>query len=152
MGTEGKIPLLHVGGVHEAMIVAPPPVEDALAPPAALTLTEPGLDELHVNGTPTIWLPKVSKTVGVIVREVLVAEVTARVIASTGQVMKLMGRLLAFPIVANNGVRPGTFAVTSTCPASNAGSLMLTVATFVTLVCQPKTPTVAVMSTPLLNA
>jgi hypothetical protein len=38
-------------------MVAPPPLEDALAPPLALTLTDPGLEELQVKGTPAISLP-----------------------------------------------------------------------------------------------
>ena len=55
-------------------------------------------------------------------------------------------------MVANREVRPGTFAVTCTCPGSRLGTVELRVTTFVTRVCQVKTPTVEVMSTPLLYA
>jgi hypothetical protein len=74
--------------VHDAISVAPPPVADPVAPPAELTLTAPGFEELQVNGTPAISLPRVSKTVGVMVLDVLVAEVTASVIDCTGQLVK----------------------------------------------------------------
>jgi hypothetical protein len=61
MGNEGLIPVLHEGGVHEAIIAAAPEVPDAT--PAALTVTEPDSDELQVSGVLTIWLPSMSVTV-----------------------------------------------------------------------------------------
>ena len=143
---------MQVGGVHEAMMVAPPPLEDAVAPPALLTLTDPAWEELQVKGTPVISVPRVSKIVGVMVFEVAVEVVTESVIDCTGQVVKYIGRLLAVPMVANRGVRPGTFAVTSTCPGSRLGTVESSVATLGTRLCQVKTPTVGVMSMPLLYA
>ena len=82
------MPVLHVGGVQDAMIEAPPPLADPLAPPALVTLTEPGSEELQVNGTPVMVVPRVSIIVGVIVLEVLVEVETASVIDCTGQVVK----------------------------------------------------------------
>lgn len=66
-----------MGGVQEAMMLAPPPLVDPVAPPLLLTLTDPGSEELQVNGTPTICVPRESNTVGVMVFEVLVDVVTA---------------------------------------------------------------------------
>jgi hypothetical protein len=132
-------------------MVAPPPVEDPVATPA-LTLTEPELDELHVSGIPVICNPSVSKMVGVIVLEVLDAVVTASVIDCTGQVVKYIGTLLMLPIAAKRGVRPGVLAVTSTWPGSKRLSAVVSVATLATRVCQVKTPTVEVISTPSLYA
>ena len=66
--------------------------------------------------------------------------------------VKYIGTLLTLPIVANREVRPGTVAVTCTCPGSRVGTVEFSVATLVARVCQVKTPTVEVMSTPLLNA
>ena len=125
------MPTLQVGGVQEAMMEALPPLADPDAPPLLLTLTDPGFEELQVNGTPVISVPRVSKTVGVMVFEVLLAVVTASVIDWTGQVVKAIGRLLTVPIVANREVRPGTLAVTSTCPGSRAGAVEFSVATLV---------------------
>jgi hypothetical protein len=102
--------MLQVGGVQAAIMVALPPPEDAVAPPL-LTLTDPASEELQVNGA-VIVAPRVSRTVGVMVLVVLVAEVTASEIDCTGQVVKYTGKLIVFPIVAKMGVRPGTLAVT----------------------------------------
>jgi hypothetical protein len=143
--------MLQVGGVQEPIMVAPPPVEDPVATPP-VTLTEPELDELHVSGIPVICNPSVSKIVGVIVLEVLDEVVTASVIDCTGQVVKYIGTLLTLPIVAKRGVRPGVLAVTSTWPGSKRLSAAVSVATLATRVCQVKTPTVEVISTPLLYA
>ncbi len=63
-------------------MVAPPPEVDPVAAPALLTLTEPGAEELQVNGMPVICVPRISKTVGVMFSVVLVEEVTASVIDS----------------------------------------------------------------------
>ena len=78
--------MLHVGGVHEAMTVAPPPELEALATPLVLTLTDADWDELQVSGMPLTFvvvlmtLPTVSVTVGTIVLEVLVEPVTCSAI------------------------------------------------------------------------
>ena len=68
-------PVLQVGGVQEATILAPPPADVPVATPVLLTLTDPGSDELQVSGTPAIVVPTESMTVGVIVLEVLVEDV-----------------------------------------------------------------------------
>jgi hypothetical protein len=134
------------------MMVAPPPVEDPVAPPLLVTLTDAGSEELQVNGTPVIVVPRVSRTVGVMVFEVLVEVVTASVIDCTAQVVKFSGTLFAVPMVAKMGVRPGIFAVTWTCPGSKPVAVVLSVATVGTRVCQLKIPTVEVMSMPRLYA
>ena len=104
-------PALQVGGVQEAMIVALPPPEDAVAPPLLFTLTNAGWEELQVKGAVTV-VPRVSRTVGVMVSELLVAEVTASEIDCTAQVVKYTGKLFALPMLAKMEVRPGTLAVT----------------------------------------
>lgn len=143
---------MQVGGVQDATMVAPPPVAEPDAPPALLTLTDPASEELQVNGTPVIVVRRVSRIVGVMVFEVLVEAVTASVIDWTAQVVKFSGTLLTLPMVANRGVRPGTFAVACTCPWNKPVAVVLSVATFVSRVCQVKTPTVEVMFTPRLYA
>ena len=117
--------------MQEAIIVEAPPVDDPVAVPVVDTLTAPGLEELQVKGNPVIVLPRESTMVGVIVVEVLVAAVTVSVIDCTGQVVKLIGTLLTLPMVAKIEVRPGAFAVTSSCPGARIGSDALSVATFV---------------------
>jgi hypothetical protein len=112
------------------MIVALPPFADAVAPPLLLTLTEPGSEELQVNGAVMV-APRVSSTVGVMVFEVLVEDVTVSTIDCTGQVVKYAGTLLVLPIVAKMEVRPGTLAVAWTCPGSKPLAVVLSVATFV---------------------
>ena len=77
MGRDGRKPVLQVGGVQEAMMVAPPPAVDPVAPPLLLTVTDPVSEELQVSGTPVICVPRESNTVGVMVFEVLVDVVTA---------------------------------------------------------------------------
>ncbi len=53
MGLEGRNPILHEGGVPEAMIVAPPPPPVvALATPLEETLADADSEELQVKGTP----------------------------------------------------------------------------------------------------
>ena len=143
---------MQVGGVQDAIMVAPPPVVDAVAPPLLLTLTEAASEELQVSGTPVIVVPRVSRTVGAIVFEVLLEDVTASAIDCTAQVVKLTGTLLALPMEAKIGVRPGAFAVAWTCPGSKPVTVVLSVATFANRVCQVKIPTVEVMSVPRLYA
>ena len=127
------------------------PAVDPAAPPRVETLTEADWDELQVSGIPVMVAPNVSMTVGVMVFEVLVAVVTVSVIDCTGHVVKFRGTLVALPMVAKRGVRPGTLAVSWTCPWSKT-AVVLSVATAGIRVCQLKTPTVLVMSTPRLNA
>ena len=143
--------MLQVGGVQDAMMVALPPAVDALAPPLLVTLTDAGSEELQVNGA-VIVMPRVSRTVGVMVFEVVVEDVTVSAIDCTGQVMKYIGTLWALPMVAKIEVRPGTAAVAWTCPGSKPAAVVLSVATFVNWVCQLKIPTVEVMSAPWLYA
>src|SRR5580658_6300831 len=50
IGCEGSRPILQVGGVHDAMMVAPPPPAAANARPL-LAVTDPDSEELQVNGT-----------------------------------------------------------------------------------------------------
>ena len=74
--------------------------------------------------------------------ELLVEVVTVSVIDCTGQVVKFSGTLVTLPMVAKRGVRPGTLAVTWTCPWSKPMAVVLSVATLGIRVCQLKTPTV----------
>src|ERR1700674_849625 len=111
------------------MMVALPPAVDALAPPLLVTLTDAGSEELQVKGA-VIIVPRVSRTVGMMVFEVLVADVTVSVIDCTGQVVKYTGTLFALPMVAKMEVRPGTAAVAWICPGSKPTAVVLSVATF----------------------
>src|SRR5580698_4982259 len=52
IGTEGWRPMLQVGGVQDAIRVAPPPPVVANATPVLSTLTDAVCEELQVNGTP----------------------------------------------------------------------------------------------------
>jgi hypothetical protein len=112
--------MLHVGGVQDAITVAPPPRVDPLALPELVTVTEPDCEELQVKGIPAtlvtmlMTFPTVSVTVGTIVFEVALEPVTSNAIDWTAHVVKLTGRLVAVPMVANTGVTPGVFAVAST--------------------------------------
>jgi hypothetical protein len=153
MGNERGKPMLHVGGVHEATIVAAPP-EDPVAAPELVTVTEPGCEELQVRGAPVIVVPRLSVTVGVIVIELLPLFVTARAIDWTGQVVKVAGTLLAAPMLAKIGVVPGVMAVTRACPSSSPGAVtvVVSVATPRFTGCHVNTPTVEVISAPRLYA
>jgi hypothetical protein len=70
MGRDGVIPPLHEGGVQEA-VTAPAPMADALTVPTLPNtvlvvpeaLTEIGLLELQVRGTPVMVIPRMSVTV-----------------------------------------------------------------------------------------
>jgi hypothetical protein len=74
--------MLHVGGVQEAIIVAPAPAVDPLAVPELLTVTEAACEELQVKGIPLTFVamlmtfPTVSVTVGTIVFDVALEPVT----------------------------------------------------------------------------
>jgi hypothetical protein len=71
IGCEGSCPTLHVGGVHDAITVAPPPLALAVTDPP-VTLTDPGCDELQVRGEIVFRsvVPEVSTTMGMISFEV----------------------------------------------------------------------------------
>ncbi len=105
MGRVGENPILQVGGVQDA-ITADAPTDDAptvatlpkvALPLSAVTPTEVRFEELQVNGTPVIVLPKESMTVASTVvvvpvgttNEVLLSLGTERVISCTAQVTKL---------------------------------------------------------------
>ena len=94
------MPVLQVGGVHDAMMVAAPEVDDAVTKPLLLTVADAGSDVLHVNGTPLMVVPTVSRIVGTTVLEVLVEELTVSAIDCTGQAVKYVGTLLSVPMVA----------------------------------------------------
>ena len=68
--------MLQVGGVQDAMMVAPPPADDPVAAPVLLTFIDAGSEELQVSGTPVMVVPTESMTVGVIVFDVLLEDVT----------------------------------------------------------------------------
>src|SRR5215470_977448 len=120
--------MLQVGGIQEAVIVAPPaPVE--LTTPVVLTVTEAGFDETQVSGTVVggfavgsaigLLTGFVSVTVASIVAVAPLFPVmlvppmpcTARVIDWTGQVMNVVGRLFVFAMEANTCASPGAFGV-----------------------------------------
>jgi hypothetical protein len=113
IGCDFGNPTLQMGGVHDAMIVAPPPLLVPVATPP-LAVTDPDAEELQVNGTFRMVVPEVSTTVGVIDFEFVDEPVTSSAIDCTGQVVKLNGTLLVLPMSANSGVKPGFVAVTCT--------------------------------------
>src|SRR6266850_4804891 len=112
------MPMLHAGGVHDAVTVEPPAL-DAVAetlplvfvPQFVPTLTDAGCDEHQVRGTPVMVAPRLSKTVAVIVllvpfatvRLLPVLPVTASVMDSTAQVAKVKGTLVTPLALANIG-------------------------------------------------
>ena len=87
--------MLHVGGVQEAITVAPPAL-DVVTLPEVLTPTVAGCEELQVKGTPVMVFPRESITVAVRVfpvpevtlMELVPLSVTASAMDSTGQVVK----------------------------------------------------------------
>src|SRR5579859_6604048 len=136
------------------MIVAPPPPFTPVALPPS-TVTEPVADELQVSGALSRVVPDESTTVGVISFAPLEEPLTVRLIDCTRQVVKLNGTLVLFPMMANKGVTPGTWAVTSTwfsdCPFTtftNPLAVVLVLATPALSICQVNCPTLGVMSTP----
>ena len=114
--------MLHVGGVQDAMMAAPPACPtDPLAVPVLplvvllllpVTLIAAGFEELQVRGTPVMVVFRLSTTVAVMDFEVAVPAVTIREIDWTGQVMKVNGTLFALLTLAKIEVIPGTLAVT----------------------------------------
>src|SRR5580704_8298577 len=156
--------MLQVGGVQEAITLAPPPLVVVTAP-AVLTPTVPGCEELQVKGTPVIGFPKVSSTVAVTVfpvpevtlMELVLLPVTVNAIDSTAQVVKSRVWLVTLLRLAKIAVMPGVFAVTCSCPlarpVTGARSVaVLSVATSVVIAVHVKGPTVEVMSRPWLKA
>jgi len=155
---------LHVGGVQEAITLAPPALE-VVTLPALLAPTVADCDELQVNGTPVIVFPAVSTTVAVTVLPapevtlmvLVLLPVTASVIDWTAQVVKSRGWLFTLLTLANSDVTPGVPAVTSTCPGKSplTGALtlaILSVATPLVTACQLNGPALAVISRPWLKA
>ena len=106
MGCEGSKPILQLGGVQDAMIVAAVPATDPVATPAVVSDIDAGAEELQVNGTVTcdagamMVLPTVSMTVAANVSDVELACISCSEMDCTGQVVKLMGTLVAVPTVA----------------------------------------------------
>ena len=98
---------MQVGGVQEAITVAPPAF-DVVTLPEPLTGTVADCDELQVKGTPVMVLPRVSTTVAVTVlplpevtlMELVLLPVTASVIDCTAQVVKSSGWLVTLLTLA----------------------------------------------------
>src|SRR5690348_7481523 len=117
--------MLQVGGVQEAITLAPPALVVPTTP-ALLAVTVAGCDELHVKGTPVIVFPRASTTVAVIVfplPEVTLKELTllpsmSSAIDCTGHVLNSKVWLFTLPTLANNEVTPGVSAVASICPGN----------------------------------
>ena len=127
MGSEGVIPPLHVGGVHDA-VTDPAPIPGAVTVPTLpntvllllpVAVTETGLLELHVRGTPVSVMPKISVTVAfkVVEVEVLTTNEVAgsptaeMLIDCTGQVTNCTGVLLTPLTLARKKFAPGSLAV-----------------------------------------
>src|SRR5487761_998445 len=129
MGSEGWKPMLHVGGVHDALTEAPPAAVAEAVPEVVLweivpaaTETDVGWDDVHVKGAPIMMFPRLSVTVALIVWDdpcvkiigLLLFPFAERVMDWTGQVMKSNGTLTTLPRVANVVLTPGTPAVACT--------------------------------------
>jgi hypothetical protein len=147
--------MLQVGGVHEAMTVAPPGLAPETAPLA--TVTDAGREDVQVNGTPVMVVPLVSTTTAVKVFDpdpLKASELTgvlplSRVICCTGQVVKVTGTLVVPPTDTNTGLVPGVFAVTWTCPGKSPAAVVLSPPTFAVNICQVGLlPTVEEISAP----
>src|SRR5947209_7955151 len=122
--------MLHVGGVHAAVMDVPPALLFDTEP-VALTLAIAGSVDVQVSGTPVMVLLFESSTVAVTLKpapfapaKVVPPELSAKVIDCTGQVLKVRMGLVGPPpseplvllIEADSAVIPGTFAVTSAWP------------------------------------
>jgi hypothetical protein len=156
--------MLQVGGVQEAITLAPPAlVVDTT--PELLTATLAGCDELQVKGTPVMVFPRASTTVGVTVfpppevrlMELVLLPVMASVIDRTAQVLKSRDWLFTLLTLANKEVTPGVSAFACSWPGKSplTGALalaMLSVATPGVNACQLNGPTLAVTSRPRLKA
>ena len=120
------IPPLQFGGVQDA-VTAALPFEEAFTVatlaytvlPPPLTLTDCGLLDVQVSGTPVSVLPMLSFTVAFTVagepsrKDVVVGELpaTLREIDCTGQVVNGRGCEVTPPVVAKMEVVPGILAV-----------------------------------------
>src|SRR5215470_20058607 len=107
--------MLQVGGVQDAITLAPP-TPGVLTAPLLLTVADAGLDDDHVRGAPVIGMPATSVTVAPIVLLApltsttwLIAALLSTVssIDCTAQVLKRSGALFAPPTLATIGVTPG---------------------------------------------
>lgn len=155
MGELGWKPMLHVGGVQEAITVAPPGLLPLTAPP--VTVTDEGRDDDQVSGTPVMVVPLVSITTAVNVFEPLLLKAkeltgvlsASSVICCTAQVRKFMGTLVVPPTETNIGLVPGVLAVTWAWFASSPVAVVLRVPTAAVDSCQVGIPTVAEISTPV---
>jgi hypothetical protein len=158
--------MLQVGGVHAAVIDAPPGFV-LLTPPFVVTAATLGWVEVHVSGTPVITWPFESVTVGSTVNPAPFAPVNvvppddkASVIICTGHVVNVCSgevwptELLVPLIEAEISVAPGVFAVNSAMPFCTPFGPVncFTVATCGKAVFQLKGPTNALTSDPLLKA
>jgi hypothetical protein len=118
MGKLGWNPILQVGGLQDALTVAPPGLAPETAP--LVTVTDAGRDDVQVKGTPVMVVPLVSTTTAVKVFEpepLKASELTgvlpaSRVICCMAQVVKVTGTLVVPPTETNRGLVPGVFAVT----------------------------------------
>ena len=158
---------MQVGGVHEAMTVEPPAWDAvAVTPPLVFvlqfvpTLTDVGSEEHQVRGTPVMVAPSVSNTVAVmallvpfaVVIVLPVLPVTASVMDSTAQVVKVMGTLVTPLALANIEVMPGVRAVNCPWPVGNPMGAVFNSTTLEFNTCQVKAPTDEVISALRLNA
>jgi hypothetical protein len=176
MGKDGVIPPLHEGGMQEA-VTAPAPIADALTVPtlpntvlvAPEGLTEIGLLELQVRGTPVMVIPRMSVTVAL--RIVDVPVFTTNDVAGfpsapieivwTGHVVNWSGWLLTPLALAKKKLEPGMLAVATCwfkhCPCEPLGHCVVPAGSAVKLsalalwplastLCQLNGPTEAVMS------
>jgi hypothetical protein len=113
---------LHVGAMHEAVMLAPP-APGLVTPPAVLTEATAVLDEAQVN-VGLMALPAMSYTEGATLELVPFVPVivlppvplTANEIACTGQVRNESGALVVSAIDAVICVKPGVCAVTCAWP------------------------------------
>ncbi len=103
------MPILQVGGVHEAVTLTPPVwVVEVVIPPAVLTFPIEKFEELQVRGTPVMILPRVSVTIAstdlevpaVAEKLVVLPPAIESEIEFTGQLMKLMGSALTLAALA----------------------------------------------------
>ena len=103
------MPMLQLGGVHEAVTLTPPACAlDMVTVPELLTAPIAKLEELQVRGTPVMVLPRMSVTVAVMVfpvpavvlKLVALPPATASVIEFTGHEVKSMGIPFTFPALA----------------------------------------------------
>ena len=118
-------PILHVGGVQDA-ITAAPPLRGVEKAPVLVMLTTFGSEEFQLRNDPVMVVPEESVIVGVMVPEVLLGTVielplwlfTASEMDATRQVSKSMGTLVVLEMLAKIGVTPGTLALNCAWPGN----------------------------------